>query len=89
MANPDYLICDKCGSQMDHCRAFIKTGRRSDAAGSMEDVGFHLDLCNSCHVMLLHYLIREHYHCERGGFDLINALESWVKSFTSADTTEV
>lgn len=47
MTKPDYYLCDICGRQLpEDCRFWVTTDRKADAAGDMDDVGKHLDLCH-------------------------------------------
>jgi len=46
---PDYLICDKCKAKIpESATSFIATDRKLDVSGSLDEVGFVLDLCASC-----------------------------------------
>ena len=60
MATTDFNLCDICGEKVDkNRRMFVATGRQMDAAGSMETVGEHIDLCNRCAVLVIQYLIKK------------------------------
>jgi len=41
------MLCDTCGKEAAK-RISIKTGRRPDAAGQMEDITADIDLCPAC-----------------------------------------
>lgn len=49
MAKPDFNICDVCGKHTQkQASIFILTGRPMSPAGSREDQGEYVDLCELC-----------------------------------------
>ena len=60
---PDFRLCDKCktGRVPEDMTLFAATDRRMDAAGSMDDIGVEMDLCHTCAVAALKYLLRADY----------------------------
>ena len=59
MSSPDFYLCDICGAHVaKELRFFVVTGSQMDAAGSSEDTGGHLDLCNVCAVAATEFLLR-------------------------------
>jgi hypothetical protein len=53
----EITICDKCKKEVSCEYLFVKEGRKSDAAGQMEDYGQDIDICHTCSVKWLSQLI--------------------------------
>ena len=56
---PDFRICDKCKTARVPrlCTMFVALERVPDGAGSSEDSGLNVDLCHSCALAALTYLL--------------------------------
>jgi len=59
MAKHTYYTCDRCGNKLpdDHATLAVIIDRRADAAGSMENVCEHIDLCQKCLVYAVQRLL--------------------------------
>ena len=51
----EVIICDMCRKELPCESVFIKTGRECDGAGSMCDVGEHVDICLNCAAKFLQF----------------------------------
>lgn len=73
--NADFYLCDVCKA-MTNNRLFIPTGRQMDAAGSTEEVGESVDLCESHLLLLLLLMFKGNYE---NGKEAIGWIKKWRK----------
>lgn len=73
--NPDFYLCDLCGSRLDKRMRFdIVVDREMDAAGSTDDVCYTVDLCGLCLSTATAYLINK-----SPGFENALFLKDWIE----------
>lgn len=49
MAEPDFLLCDRCEEKLPReCRLSVKGGKELDAAGDVDLTCITVDLCHQC-----------------------------------------
>jgi|GEM_PF-4321675 len=71
-------ICDTCGKE-EAKHISIKTGRRADAAGQMEDVTADIDLCHACTINWLKKAV-----LQDGSFNCNDCKGTGIKRFADA-----
>ncbi len=53
---PDFNLCDCCKKPVTSKTFFVAADRITDAAGSSDDEGGHVDLCGNCAVEVIKFL---------------------------------
>lgn len=86
MAEPNYLLCDICGKQVDRrSRIFVAVGFSRDAAGGPSpDHGEYLDLCSLHLASAVMVLLQEKNNPTVHNHEAGKRLMEWVKKLQSA-----
>lgn len=65
MAEPDFILCDRCGAHAPRdYRVEVCVGRETDAAGDADDIVVTVDLCGRCWQMAFLRFVDRKRHAE-------------------------